>query len=116
MKKDLYSYKVEKAHGLERNNIITVLMQYNTYTTQDAADEVGRRFQSLINRFVSNKMQMPSFVDARGGYTAIDEDVRKYISALEQWVISNVKWSFDTLRYFGQEHEEVGKTLLVHLI
>lgn len=101
--------------GLEGNNLLTVLMQADGLDLQEAANKVGEHFQDLVNGFNRNKAQLPSFLSVHGGYNGIDADVGKYVHSLEQWVIGNLNWSFETPRYFGSENKVVARTLVVDL-
>ena len=74
---------------------------------QEAADYIGSQFQVLQNIFLENKILVPPFGEA------IDRDVQLYIAGLEQWVIGNLHWSFDSQRYFGRNHESIKRTLSV---
>lgn len=58
----------------------------------------------------SDKEAMTSF-----GSIEIDRQVKDYIHGLEQWVIGNLRFSFDTPRYLGQERKEVERTLVIKL-
>ena len=78
-------------------------------TLQEASDEVGKQFQSFISQFAIDKSCLPTFGDA------IDTAVQAYIKGIETWVIGNLLWSFECLRYFGTSHLDVKKTLLVQL-
>ena len=45
----------------------------------------------------------------------VDAAIRSYVHGMEQWVYGNIEWSFDTQRYFGSDHEEVKRSLVVKL-
>jgi len=106
---DVYSYNMEQAKGHSGNNILTVLCHEKNIDIQAAADEVGVYFGQLMDRFMVDKARLPSFG------SALDASVARYVDALGDWVVGNLEWSFDTARYFGAEHAEIKKTLVVTL-
>lgn len=105
--KDLYSYSMERAKGLDGNNFITVAMQDKGLKLQDAADYVGQEFKARLDQFLRDEKLVPTFGKS------VDEDVQKYVFSISQWCIGNLIWSFETPRYFGNEHDEVKNTLVV---
>ncbi|KAF9818594.1 hypothetical protein IEO21_02699 [Rhodonia placenta] len=106
---DLYSYKMEQLSGLTGNNVLTVLMEQNHWTLQQASDHVGVHFKTLLDSFLSDKAQLPSWGPE------LDHAVSQFVMAMESWAVGNCEWSFATLRYFGPEREEVKKTRVVRL-
>ena len=100
---------MEQAKGHSGNNILTVLCHEKNIDIQAAADEVGVYFGQLMDRFMVDKARLPSFG------SALDASVARYVDALGDWVVGNLEWSFDTARYFGAEHAEIKKTLVVTL-
>ncbi|THH10891.1 hypothetical protein EW145_g1024 [Phellinidium pouzarii] len=108
---DVYSYKMEQAKpGHSYSNYITVVMKEKGLTIQEAFDYAGTEFQTLMSQFIAEKAALPSFG------TEIDNDLKCYVVGLERWVSGNLQFSFETLRYFGGEREEVKKTLIVRLL
>ena len=106
---DAYSYNKEQAMRQAGNNILTVLMTERGISLQDASNEVGRLFKNAMTQFAADKTRLPTFGQA------MDTAVHAYISALETWVIGNLIWSFETLRYFGSNGLDTKKTLLIRL-
>ncbi|KAI9000521.1 terpenoid synthase [Trametes punicea] len=106
---DLYSYNMEQAMGHTGNNIITVLMQHKGLDLQGAADHVGVHFKGLIDTFLNAKKSLPSWGDK------IDREVAQYAMAMENWVIGNLNWSFETQRYFGHARHDIKRTRVVYL-
>lgn len=100
---------MEQAMGHTTNNIMTVLMKAKNTDLQGAADYVGEYFKVLMNRFFEYKASPPSFGPE------MDPTVEQFVMAMERWVVGNLVWSFETLRYFGTEKEKVKKTLIVEL-
>ncbi|KAH9928682.1 isoprenoid synthase domain-containing protein [Fomitopsis serialis] len=106
---DVYSYNMEQAKGIGGNNIVTVLMHDKGVDLQTASNLVGDRFKSDMARFVEAKRRLPSWDPA------VDQTVRKYVKAMEHWIVGNLEWSFETQRYFGPLHAEIKKTRVVHV-
>ncbi|KAL5485913.1 hypothetical protein ACEPAI_6956 [Sanghuangporus weigelae] len=107
---DLYSYNMEQAReGHSCSNIVTVIMKEKSLSLQETVDFVGAEFESILADFVDDKMALPSFGEKT------DDDVMRFIGALETWIIGNICWSFATRRYFGRDHDEIRKTLVVKL-
>jgi len=106
---DVYSYNMEQAKGHSGNNIITVIMRQKGVDLQTASDLVGEHFQTLMDRFLSVKNQLPSWGPS------VDAIVTRYLKSMEHWIIGNLEWSFETQRYFGPLHAEIKTTRVVTL-
>lgn len=113
--KDVYSFRVEHSQGLDGSNLITLMMHNEGIELQTATNKIGERFAGLVNTFSEGKAHLPSFKLMPGGYDGIDEDVAKFVRSLEQWVVGNLYWSFETPRYFGPEREEIARSLIVEI-
>lgn len=100
---------MEQAKGHTGNNIVTVLMKARGTSLQETSDYIGTYFAHLMDELVAAKAAMPSWG------AAVDEEVAQYVRAMEHWVIGNIRWSFETQRYFGPTHDEVRQTLCVVL-
>ncbi|TFK27160.1 terpenoid synthase [Coprinopsis marcescibilis] len=103
---DVYSYDMEQAKGCAGNNVVTVLMEENSMSLQEASDRVGDQFKSLMREYLESKSQLSP---------DLPPEAFRYIEALGSWVIGNLAWSFETQRYFGANHERVKETGVVHL-
>ena len=106
---DIYSYDIERSRGLEGNNILTVLMAENGSNLQEAADRAGVLFGDIMNRFIAEREQLPSWGPD------LDRDVSRYVDAIGDWIVGNLCWSFETRRYFGSSLEDVRRTGVVKL-
>ena len=106
---DVYSYNMEQAKGHTGNNIVTVLMKAQGCDLQTASDLIGAHYAELMEGYLADRERLPSFGPQ------IDDDVRLYLRAMENWPIGNLKWSFETNRYFGPLHDEIRHTRLVVL-
>ncbi|KAI0346574.1 terpenoid synthase [Trametopsis cervina] len=104
---DVYSYNMEQSKGIGGNNIVTVIMQENHVDLQAACDLVGDRCKTLIERFTAVEKDLPSELDTTA--------VAAFVGAMKDWVVGNLLWSFESTRYFGPQHAEVRRTLVVTL-
>ena len=95
--------------GHTGNNIITVLMTHKGLGLQEAANYIGEHWKTLVKTYLDAKKSLPSWG------AKIDHEVAQYTMALESWVIGNLNWSFESLRYFGSTRHEVRRTLVVRL-
>ena len=114
---------MERDAGLDGNNLLTILMREKGLSLQQAVDYSGEMIRSLINTFQECRAQLPSFNETMkmDGHKSdqvdqdIDKDVQIYVQSLEYWITGNIYWSFATKRYFGTEHKEVERSLVVKL-
>ncbi|KAL1697045.1 isoprenoid synthase domain-containing protein [Schizophyllum commune] len=106
---DLYSYNMEQAKGLSGNNIVTVLMQERNLDIQSVADYLGDLTKELMAQYTRGRANLPSWGPE------IDAAVARYADAVGFWIRGNIDWSFETSRYFGEEHLEVKRTRVVKL-
>ena len=98
---------MEQAKGLAGNNIVTVFMESMNLSLQQSVNLVGRKFEELISEFTVDKSRLRSFG------SSVDKDVQKYIFSLENAVVGNLIWSFESKRYFGTRGHEIRRTLVV---
>ena len=113
---DLYSYNMEQARGVAGNNLITVFMETQGLTLQEAADRCGEMFRSVIQRFLEYKKEVIARPFSSRGYSPdVDRKVMVGIESMERMVVGYMGYSFDSPRYFGNEGKEILKTRLVRL-
>jgi hypothetical protein len=91
---------------------------------QEACDYVGARCREFIDNYLSARDELQATL---GG------DASRFIEAAGNWIIGNLeyvniprplrplltdpflRWSFESPRYFGHEHDEVKRTLTLAL-
>lgn len=105
---------MELDHGLDYNNLLTVIMHERGWTLQQAANDVGRSFKSLLGEYLKNKKRIPTLVGNRYD-EKVTEAIGAYLKTLEDWTSGNLIWSFESMRYFGARHKEVQRSLVVRL-
>lgn len=107
---------MEQARGIAGNNLITVLMETQGLSLQEAIDRSGELFKSMVQRFVTDKKELMARPFSTRGYShSVDVGVMKCIEAMETMITGYIGWSFDTPRYFGNDFQEVLKTRIVKL-
>ncbi|KIK10094.1 hypothetical protein K443DRAFT_126876 [Laccaria amethystina LaAM-08-1] len=103
---DVYSYDMEQAKGHTGNNIVTVLMNEKNLTLQQASDYIGVYCSDLVERYLTAKTRLSP---------SLGLGPTRFIEALAYWMIGNLEWSFETVRYFGAKHAEIKMTRAVCL-
>jgi len=106
---DLYSYDLEQSRGLEGSNVLTVLMEANNFTLQEAADRGDVLFGDIMSRFIAERRKLPSWGPD------LDRDVNRYVDTICHWIVGNLHWCLESPRYFGSSREEVWRTRIVKL-
>ena len=106
---DAYSYAAELSRGLEGNNALTILMRTKNLSIKEALAYVEQEFTGFLRIMEQSTAEIKSYGPE------VDAAIRSYVHGMEQWVYGNIVWSFDTERYFGSNHEEVKRTLVVKL-
>ncbi|TFK27829.1 terpene synthase [Coprinopsis marcescibilis] len=103
---DLFSFNVEQSRH-DNFNLVSVVMYEKGWSLQEAVNFVGALCKKTIERFDSEKRNLPSWGRER------DEEVAMYIDGLQNWIVGSLHWSFDSERYFGKlgpaikKHREV---------
>lgn len=107
---------MEQARGIAGNNLITVLMETQGLSLQEAIDRSGELFQSMVQQFLADKKDLMARPFSTRGYShSVDVGVMKCVEAMETMITGYIGWSFDTPRYFGNDFQEVLKTRIVKL-
>ena len=108
--------------------MIAIVMSTEHLPLQDAVDFVGTMCKAAIDRFIENKALLPSFSHLDSVYPtltlsgerrepgSIDEDVKKYVQGLQDWIVGSLHWSFETERYFGRMGHVAKRTRIVQLL
>lgn len=84
-------------------------MQQYDLDLQSAFDHVGEMCIQEINTFVETRQQLPSWGPE------IDVQVAAYVDGIQDWIIGNLHWSFESERYFGKMGKQVKDTGVVEL-
>lgn len=91
---DLFSLSKELAHG-DEHNLVIVLMNERGIPLEEAISEAAKVHNREVRQFIELKYKLPSFGDKK-----IDDDIRRYLDALEVMVRGFFDWSiYDTERY-----------------
>jgi hypothetical protein len=102
----VYSYNIEQAQG-DQCNIIEVIMHQYGVDVQTAMDLSGDLVIHRMNRYNIAKESLP------GWGKHMDEQIAKYCSIMEDWMVGGFYWSLESERYFGKDVEKVRDTLIV---
>ena len=89
--------------------MITVLMRNENLSIEQALSYVEAEFAGFVGTMQSSAAEIKSFGPE------VDAAIRSYVRGIQQWVYGNVAWSLETERFFGGDHEEVKRTLMVKL-
>ncbi|KAL0945451.1 hypothetical protein HGRIS_000941 [Hohenbuehelia grisea] len=106
---DLFSYNVEQSRS-DTHNMIPVIMHQSGLDLQQAVDFVGGLCKSSIQRFETDRKNLPSWGKK------IDRDVAIYVEGLQNWIVGSLHWSFDSERYFGKIGQEIKKHRVIKLL
>lgn len=90
-------------------NAVTVMMNEKGFSLQEAVDYVAKSYTEFGDIMNEYRKRIRSY-----GPKA-DKDIQRFIDGLQQWVIGNLEWSFQSGRYFGKYSEEVRRTGVVKL-
>ena len=90
--------------------MIPVVMNEFGYDLQTAVDFVGKLCKQSIDRFISDRAQLPSWGPE------IDRQVDIYVDGLADWIVGSLHWSFESERYFGKTGREVKNTRVINLL
>lgn len=105
---DLFSLSKELEHG-DQHNLVVVLMNQHNMSLEEAIAEAAKIHNKEVRQFIELKYKLPSF-----GSWKVDDDVRRYIDALEIMVRGFFDWSvYDTDRYHFTYAEDRKKKSLV---
>jgi hypothetical protein len=121
-KQDVVSFNVEQARG-DIHNLAIVLMDSRKIGVQESMNAVGEWYHERAREFVSSMNDLPTSSELFGKENAnpqLDEDVRKYVWGLGNWVTANYEWSFESERFWGsaklEESENGGHEIVVELM
>ena len=77
---------------------------------QDAIEYAGEICHNSVRRFLACKAALPSWGPE------LDAQVKLFVQGLEDWIIANAEWSFETERYFEKNGAKIRETLMVPLL
>ncbi|KAK6996946.1 terpene cyclase [Favolaschia claudopus] len=98
---DLISYKKE---------VLTDSAEYNIITTDlaGAVEWISNRFEELATHFLATRKDILNHLDSGNSWgEAMDNQVKRYIDGLGQWIRGHDEWTFRSERYFGDYGIEV---------
>jgi len=106
---DICSFNKEQADG-DYQNLVYCIMLEKGLDLQSAIDFATDMVRARVKEYVNLKSEVPSF----GSET--DEEVARFIKALEHWVQGSVVWYYESPRYFRDIDISVKNNLMVPLM
>jgi 5-epi-alpha-selinene synthase len=83
---DLFSHGKEILQEEVHHNLVLQIAQQNQVTVEDAVNQVIERVNSMVERFLILKKELPVL----GSNT--DQDVSKFVGLLQSWIRGHVDW------------------------
>ncbi|WP_432087809.1 MULTISPECIES: terpene synthase family protein [unclassified Streptomyces] len=95
---DVHSYAQELARG-DVANMVMIVREETGGTPEEAAAQVMREAQAMVDRFVELSARVPGICDLLGLSPAGNEAARRYVDGLSSWIAGYHRWEVDTGRY-----------------
>ncbi|KAG1847856.1 isoprenoid synthase domain-containing protein [Suillus subalutaceus] len=92
------------------HSLIAVLMRERGLDLQGAVDYSGQMCKIAMQHFEDNRATLPSWG------TEVDRQVAIYVQGLQDWIVANLHWSFESTRYFGKDGQAVKQDGIVRLL
>ncbi|KAG1886736.1 isoprenoid synthase domain-containing protein [Suillus subluteus] len=106
---DIFSYNVEQSRH-DTHSLIAVLMRERGLDLQGAVDYSGQMCKIAMQRFEDNRAILPSWG------TEVDRQVAIYVQGLQDWIVANLHWSFESTHYFGKDGQAVKQDGIIKLL
>ncbi|MFF5761272.1 terpene cyclase [Streptomyces tanashiensis] len=95
---DVHSYAQELARG-DVANLVMIVREERGGTPEQAAVQVMREAQTMVDRFVELSAEVPGICDLLGLTPAAREAAHRYVDGLAAWIAGYHRWERDTGRY-----------------
>ncbi|MER5967963.1 terpene cyclase [Streptomyces sp. NPDC002057] len=95
---DVHSYAQELARG-DVANLVMIVREERGGTPEEAAVEVMREAQAMVDRFAELSSQVPGICDLLGLDPAGREAAHRYVGGLAAWIGGYHRWEIGTGRY-----------------
>ncbi|MFH8621769.1 hypothetical protein ACH4A8_07615 [Streptomyces vietnamensis] len=95
---DVHSYAQELARG-DVANLVMIVREERGGSPEEAAAQVMREAQTMVDRFVELSSEVPEICDLLGLAPAAREAARRYVDGLAAWIAGYHRWEIDTGRY-----------------
>jgi len=113
LQNDVYSHQKEVARG-DNHNFISIMRSLPPsppwgprISEQEATNHVGKAVADRYRRWYIIMYEMPQWEEK------VDGEVQRYLKGCQELLIANLRWSFQTKRYFGEENVRVHQTRLI---
>ncbi|MGW8761577.1 terpene synthase family protein [Streptomyces sp. NPDC055815] len=95
---DVHSYAQELARG-DVANMVMIVREERGGTPEEAAVQVMREAQAMVDRFVALSSEVPDICDLFELKPTAREAARRYVDGLAAWIAGYHRWEIDTGRY-----------------
>ncbi|MFF0477552.1 terpene cyclase [Streptomyces sp. NPDC004284] len=95
---DVHSYAQELARG-DVANLVMIVREERGGTPEEAAVQVMREAQTMVDRFVELSDEVPEICELLGLAPAAREAAHRYVDGLAAWIAGYHRWEIDTGRY-----------------
>ncbi|MFD9613396.1 terpene synthase family protein [Streptomyces sp. NPDC004288] len=95
---DVHSYAQELARG-DVANMVMIVRAERGGTPDEAAVQVMREAQTMVDRFVELSSEVPAICEVLGLGPAAREAAHRYVDGLAAWISGYHRWEIDTGRY-----------------
>ncbi|WP_052498859.1 terpene synthase family protein [Streptomyces vietnamensis] len=95
---DVHSYAQELARG-DVANLVMIVREERGGSPEEAAVQVMREAQTMVDRFVELSSEVPEICDLLGLAPAAREAASRYVDGLAAWIAGYHRWEIDTGRY-----------------
>ncbi len=97
---DIISLQKEHDHQ-DMHNLVLVMDQQYSLGLQEAVNQVSRKIEQQVRRFIELQQSLPLFEDS------VDADVEKCINILCAWMRGNLDWSYESRRYLPSDEIKI---------
>ncbi|PAV19952.1 terpenoid synthase [Pyrrhoderma noxium] len=93
---DVYSFSAEYSRGIEGNTIVAAFMNEKKCPIQEAMVYTEAYYKDTLLAFLTTRAHMKSYGPE------VDDAIKKYLSAIEQFIWGSAEWSLDNYRYWDK--------------
>jgi hypothetical protein len=110
---DIYSYNREYWQGIHNYNMVSVIVNQNKATAQEAINATAELYRARVQNFIEIKEQLLESVAESFDDPKVLDHMTQYVEGLENSLIGCVEFNFASNRYFGEFSEVVRRELVI---
>lgn len=110
---DIYSFNREYWQGIHNYNMVSVMMNQNKVSVQEAINATAELYRARVQNFVDIKEQFLESVAESFDDPRVLDHTAQYIQGLEDSLIGCIEFNFASNRYFGEHSEVVRRELVI---